>query len=833
MPSKLSRSKGIKTDGDHFFLNHSSFFTCRRFTSFEADMNDNLTLAPTTCYHCGQDCPDDGITADEKHFCCQGCKAVYQVLSDNRLCSYYSYNDHPGANRKPRSKRFDYLSEPAIVSELIDYTDAQQTIVTFYLPHIHCSSCLWLLEQLNKINPAIHYCRVDFLKKQLNIRFDHRRLSLQGLVELLNDIGYEPLISLQDIIKKQNAVPRDNLVQKIAVAGFCFGNVMLLSFPEYFGISATEQSFRHFFGGLNILFCLPVVLYSGGGYFVSAWNNLRKQVLHIDFPLALGIAVLFIRTVAEILTHSGAGFADTLCGLVFFLLIGKLVQQKTYHHISFERDYRSFFPVSVQVITAGKERPVPLSQLETGQRIIIRNQEIIPADAILLKGEALIDFSFVTGESVPVSKTWGEIIYAGGRQTGQAIEMEVIKPVSQSYLTQLWNNEAFTQPKESRMPAFNEKMAKYFTIVLLAIAFSAFFFWLQTDLKRALAAFTAVLIVACPCALALSTPFTLSAALSIFDRNRFYLKNTAVVEQLAAIDTIVLDKTGTITTGGPAELTLEAELTGEQKQLVYSVCMNSGHPLSRMICRYLGNETSLEVAGYTEVLGKGIMAGIKAYQVRIGNEQFVLGSRQAPANTTQVHLMVDGNYLGYFSFVHHYRQGLEKITALQPQYQFHLLSGDGDHELPELLPFFRYAEQLHFNQSPQQKLDYIRLLQLKGNKVMMLGDGLNDSGALKQSDLGIAVTENINNFSPGSDALLDGRSFDKLPAFLRFSKDTVRIIHCSFLISLIYNFIGLSYAVTGNLSPLVAAILMPLSTVTIISFTSMATHLVAKKRKLI
>jgi Cu+-exporting ATPase len=301
------------------------------------------TFEKTTCYHCGDDCVAGCYSSDEKDFCCSGCKSVYQVLSRNSLCSYYSFNDHPGVNRELINKRFDYLSEPTIFSELIDYTDSEKTFVTFYIPHIHCSSCLWLLEQLNKINPAIYYCRIDFLKKQLNIRFDHRQLSLQKLVELLDDIGYEPLISLQDIIKKQNAGPKDNLILKIAIAGFCFGNVMLLSFPEYLGLGATEQSFKHFFGLLNILFCLPVVFYSGRGYFTSAWQNLRNKVLHIDFPLALGITVLFIRTVTEILTSTGAGFADTLCGLVFFLLIGKLVQQKTYHHLSLSAITVPFF----------------------------------------------------------------------------------------------------------------------------------------------------------------------------------------------------------------------------------------------------------------------------------------------------------------------------------------------------------------------------------------------------------------------------------------------------------------------------------------------------------
>lgn len=795
-------------------------------------MTGSPTIEKISCYHCGDDCLTENYILDDKHFCCHGCKSVYQLLSESQLCNYYTYNDHPGAARARTDRRFDYLSEPAIVNQLVDYTDQHITMVTFYIPHIHCSSCLWLLEKLNKINPAVHYCRVDFLKKQLNIRFDHHRLNLQQLVELLYDIGYEPLISLQDVIKEQNAATKDHLVQKIAVAGFCFGNVMLLSFPEYFGISAYEQSFRQFFGWLNVLFSLPVVFYSGREYFISAWQNLRRKSLNIDFPLALGIAVLFVRTVFEVVTHTGAGFADTLCGLVFFLLVGKFVQKKTYHHISFERDYRSFFPVAVNTIVDEKEKPVPLADLHTGHRILIRNNEIIPADAILLKGHALIDFSFVTGEAVPVNKTWGEIIYAGGRQTGEAIELEVVKPVSQSYLTQLWNNEAFNRKQDHLMQTFNQKVSKYFTVVLLIIAFTSLFFWLPTDLNRGIAAFTAVLIVACPCALALSTPFTMSAALSIFDRNLFYLKNTAVVEQMAAIDTIVMDKTGTITTGDKDNIQLNAQLNEVERELVYNVCMHSNHPLSRMICRYLGNHKRLQVTDLTEIAGRGITASIKGYLVRIGSELHVSEYSKDNSAGTKVHVAIDGSYKGYFAFTHQYREGLKNINGLELDYKLYLLSGDQDHERFELIRFFKATENLFFNQSPQDKLDFIGKLQQQGERVMMIGDGLNDAGALKQSDLGIAVTDNVNNFSPGSDAIMDGRSFGKLPAFLKFSKDTVKIIHASFLISLTYNFIGLSYAVTGKLSPLFAAILMPVSTVTIISFTSLATHFAAKKRRL-
>ena len=665
------------------------------------------TIAKITCYHCGDDCLTREFQIEEKQFCCHGCKSVFEILSANKLCSYYNYNDHPGATRSKTDRRFDYLSDPTIISELIDYTDEKITVVNFYIPNIHCSSCLWLLEQLNKINPAVHYCRVDFLKKQLNIRFDHNKLILKELVELLYDIGYEPMISLQDIIKNQNVATKDNLVSKIAVAGFCFGNVMLLSFPEYLGISSFEQSFKFFFGIVNILICLPVVLYSGWGYFVSAWQNLQNKVLNIDFPLALGIAVLFVRSVLEVMTKSGTGFSDTLCGLVFFLLVGKFVQRKTYHHISFERDYRSFFPVAVNTIDGDAEKPISLSQLKTYQRIIIRHNEIIPADAILLKGEALIDFSFVTGESLPVSKTLGEIIYAGGRQTGESIELEVVKAVSQSYLTQLWNNEAFKRNQDNRMQTFNEKVSKYFTVVLLVIAFSTLFYWLHTDYRRGLAGFTAVLIVACPCALALSTPFTMSAALSIFDRNLFYLKNTAVVEQLARINTIVLDKTGTITTGESEEVKFQGLLSGEQSQLVFSTCINSGHPLSRMICQHIGPLSKQPITKYTEIPGEGIIALIGDHQVKAGNAKLIFGQSGQVADSTQVYIMIDGDYLGYFTFAHQYRPGMQALHALEPAYRLQLLSGDRDHERIELMRFFNSGDHMLFNQSPQEILDFI------------------------------------------------------------------------------------------------------------------------------
>lgn len=787
------------------------------------------------CFHCGDRIVGDRHEADSHAFCCLGCQSVYLVLSNNRLQQYYQYNEYPGKKQKQQTTAYAYLDESSITDKLVDFRNGTLTIVTFYIPAIHCSSCIWLLEHLHKLNDAIVNSRVDFMKRQVTITFQHATLSLRQLVELLSGIGYEPKITLQDVVKDNRRFSQRGLVAKIAVAGFCFGNSMMLSFPEYFGMAEFEAKYAAFFGWMNLGFALPALLYSGRDYFRSAWHSLQQRQLNLDVPLALGILVLFIRTAWEVISGSGPGFADTLCGLVFFLLVGRWVQQRTYHHISFERDYRSYFPVAVTRITAAGDRPIPIGDLQVGDRILVRNGEIVPADALLLKGSAAMDFSFVTGESEPVGKVLGEIIYAGGRQTGEALELEVVKPVSQSYLTKLWNNETF-KSYERTFRTFSQTVSRYFTVVLLAIAVTAAAAWFfRGDAARAWGAFTAVLIIACPCALALSSPFTLSAALSVFDRNRFYVKNTAAIEQLAAVDCLVFDKTGTISSPTAAAMRFDGYLTPAERTWVASVCRHSAHPLSREVVRWLGDAHSLPLDTFEERTGEGIIAGVQGHQLRIGSAPFAntVPPRIKPAGST-VYINIDGKPKGYFTAEQPWREFLRPtVTDLGKRYPLHILSGDNDRDRAALKRILPMQTAMQFHQLPAEKLEYISRLQSGGHAVCMLGDGLNDAGALKQADLGIAISDDINNFSPGCDAILDGRSFAKLPHFFRFAKDAVKVIHMSFGISLAYNLVGLSFAVTGIMSPLFAAVLMPLSTVTIIGFTTVATRIFALKNKLI
>ncbi|TAK34700.1 MAG: ATPase P, partial [Saprospiraceae bacterium] len=289
-------------------------------------LKNTLAETPHTanaCYHCGEDCPDDNITIGEKHFCCQGCKTVFEILNDNGLCKFYDIEQKAGVSLKGRKlEQYTWLDEPEIVDQLIDFTDGRTSKITFYFPQIHCASCIWLLENLYKLSEGVLSSKVNFLKKEGYITYAPQTISLRRLVELLASIGYAPEINLGTLDRETRKPVSKRLIYQLGVAGFCFGNIMLLSFPEYLGLNASESWFRQLFGYLNILLAIPVAFYSGAGYLSSAWHSLRTRNPGIDLPLALGITVLFARSVYEILAGVGAGYLDSLAGLVFFLLIG-------------------------------------------------------------------------------------------------------------------------------------------------------------------------------------------------------------------------------------------------------------------------------------------------------------------------------------------------------------------------------------------------------------------------------------------------------------------------------------------------------------------------------
>ena len=785
-----------------------------------------------SCFHCGLEIKkSDLIVFDSKNFCCKGCQTVYEIFSTNDLGCYYDFENSPGATPLDIEGKYDFLDSEKILEKILEFHEESTAVISLTIPHIHCSSCIWILENLQKLEPGISTSMVNFNEKTVRITYDTDEVSLKKIVNLLSAIGYEPYISLENYETGVKTEDR-SLTYKLGVAFFCFGNIMLLSFPEYF--EANEfwlDQYKGFFRWLIFALALPTFFYSASGYYVSAYKSMRSGMLNIDIPIALGIIVMFVRSTVDIIMGHGQGFFDSLSGLIFFMLLGKMFQIKTYNFLSFERDFKSYFPIAVTKLTNGLEESVPIYDVVKGDRLLIRNQELIPVDGILLSAEATLDYSFVTGEANAIVKHSGDKVFAGGKQIGQLIEMQVLESVSQSYLTQLWSNDVFQKKVNQHFKTITDQISHYFTPILLLIAFTGFCYWIFIDVDTAFNVFTAVLIVACPCALALTAPFTFGNMLRILGKKKIYLKNALVIEQLAKVDTLVFDKTGTITTTEKATIDYQGiPLSPNQEQLIKNSLRASNHPLSRMLYNELSEQPILKMDSFEEFVGKGIQAYFEGAKVTLGSPSFVGTLQPQNVAETSIHISINDEYLGKFVFKNAYREGLSDLfKQLSKNYKLNVLSGDNDGEREFLEGFLPKDTQFVFDQKPEQKLEFIKNLQEQGRNVMMIGDGLNDAGALAQSNVGISISENVNVFSPACDAILDASEFQNISAFLKLSKKAIITIKMSFTLSLLYNVVGLSFAVTGNLLPLVAAVIMPLSTITIVSFVTIMSSIYAKK----
>jgi Cu+-exporting ATPase len=767
------------------------------------------------CYHCGEPGSNLKLSIGDKAFCCQGCRSVYLLLNEHQLDNYYCLNERPGVQIKEvQPEKFSFLDEEHISSQLLSFRNEEMAQVTFSLPQIHCSSCLWLLEHLATVHPGIIVSRVNFNSKELFVSFRIKQLSLRALADLLMSIGYEPHISLDDVVPGPDASEGKSrsALYKLGITGFCFANIMLISFPEYLGLHPASDGFiSSFFRGVNLVLSLPVVFYGAAEFFRNAWYSFRQRYLNIDAPIALAVAVTFIRSLYEIGTGAGPGYLDSMSGIVFFMLLGRTLQNRTYSQMKFTRDYKSYFPIAVNVLKGGTERATRVQDIREKDILLLRHLEVVPVDCLLSKGKAELDYSFITGESNTQFVRTGALIYAGAKVSGSAIEVMAVKNFDQNTFTRLWNNEAFRK-ESSDKGTMTALISKYFSLAVIIIALSAFLYWINIDAGKAWKALTSVLIVACPCALLLTTTFTNGYLLEYFSAHGFFLKNAGVIERLSGIDHIAFDKTGTITETNGGHITMgRMTLSREEKETMLAMIAQSNHPLNRALVKYYRYHATGPAPLLKEIPGKGLEAWVDDRHYKIGSAAFTCGDSTPAREGSELLVAIDGKVKAHYLFSNHIKAGIPELIPSLSSFSLSLVSGDNESSRRQMRDLFPPGTPLLFRQSPQDKLQHVMALQQAGLKVLMAGDGLNDAGALQQSDVGIAVVQRSFSFSPASDAILRADRLQYLPAFLSMSRSAQNLILLGFIYSVLFNIIGIGFAVTAHLSPVVAAILMPSS----------------------
>ena len=784
------------------------------------------TAITSLCHHCQAPIKDNKVLFSDNEFCCHGCESVYRLLHDYNLCQYYEIDEKAGIKVEihSNSKKYDYLDKEKVIAKLLRFTDQKIAHVVFHIPQIHCNSCLWLLEKLYKIDGSVLFTEVHFEKKEVFIKFDIENLSLKNLVKLLASIGYEPYIQLDGQKDTKTASSRTEML-KLGISGFCFANIMMLSLPEYFSHGLIyEASIKKILPLISLGLSFPIIFYTALDFIIPSYKNLKKGILIIDLPVSLAIIITFCRSLYDIYFGISNGYLDSMTGIVFFMLIGRWLQNRTHTTLQFDRNFKSYFPIAVERISSHHQEVVAIEDIREKDIVKIYSNEIIPVDTLLSKGNALIDYSFVNGESMPVKVNNGEYIYAGGKQLDGAIELIVMKLHNQSHLTSLWNHQAFKNNKSETKASSIDNLGMKFTFAVLTLSFIAGGYWYSIGRPDLMwNSITTVLIVACPCALLLASNFTNGYFLRILSQYKFFLRDASVIQKLFSIHQIVFDKTGTLTKADANHVSYEGQtLSEEEKFEISNILSQSNHTLAKSIVEYLGCTENSQRVSVKESTGFGLEGWINDKHYKLGSDKFC---HQIESVDTKVNVVVDNEFKGKFHFRNVYRNGISHlIEQLKTHHEISVLSGDNASELENLSKVLPLGSEIRFNQTPHDKLRFIEEIKKQNKKVLMIGDGLNDAGAFQVSDVAIALTEKNNYFNPASDIIMSAENLSQLDKILSFIEKNKTVTQVIFFYSILYNIVGLFFALRGELSPVVAAILMPISSITIVLFVQLMTE---------
>ena len=771
---------------------------------------------PVVCVHCGSDLGKFHDPA-EGPFCCRGCKAVYELLHAEQLDRYYDLRhglQPPAPVLRPDS--FGWFDQ--LVEELPDsLREAGPWRLSMDLQGVHCAACVWLLEELFQREEGGISLRINPTLGTVDVVWDPTRGDLKDYLATVERFGYR----LGPPRKTGSRRSRGLLVRMAATVALAL-NVMMLSLSYYFGLSPADGLLYTVFGWLGLALSTVAVILGGGVFFRAAWAGLRRRVFHLDLPISLGMILAWAGSIVAFLRHGPeAAYFDTLTIFVALMLVGRWSQE----HI-LERNRNALLDSSGAEHLTAKRRTeegllaVPAMELERGDELWIAPGDLVPVDGVLLRREASVALDWITGESAHVAYEPGQVVPAGAfNAADHGFALTATEGFATSRLQQLLQVRDTGSSSEFRPLWWHRVASGYVAGVLLAAAVGLMI-WLPQDADMALRVAVAVLVITCPCALGLATPLAEELVHHALRRRGVLLRTTDFLERALHVRKVLLDKTGTLTLDELAltgsSRTALAGLSEESRGVLRAMTSRSNHPVSRAVMSALG-ETA--VAPAAAVLDALVETAGRGLSLDTGEAVWRLGRHDDHPGVTVFEC--DDQVLVELVLEERLKQGaVEELTALREDgYDLHLLSGDAPAKVRVM------AERLGFAQDharggldPEAKAACVRALDERDT--MMVGDGLNDAPSFAAA-LCAATPAVDRPVLPGkADFYFFGDGVAALRWSLGAARQLRRVVRANLIVAVIYNLAAVSLALAGLVTPVVAAILMPLSSVGVVGWTA-------------
>ena len=702
----------------------------------------------------------------------------------------------------------------APAAEALAGASVQDAQIALSLPTIHCSACITKIEKALNADPRVHSARVNLTLKRASIEADDD-VTAQDMKLLVEGLGYEAHeLDPGTLNATANDKAGRNLLMRLAVAGFASMNVMLLSVSVW---SGAEDATRDMFHWISAAIALPTIAFSGQPFFANAWAALKNRQLNMDVPITLAILLAVVTSLWETSLSGEHAYFDAALALTFFLLAGRYLDHRT----------RAVARSAAQELTAlevpravllrdGQEQTVAVAELAVGDMVLVRPGGRMPVDGEIVEGTSEIDRSLLTGETVPVFAGVGQAVSAGEVNLTGPLTVRATAVGADTSLHQMADLVAIAESGRSRYTSLADKAAKLYAPgvhILSALAFVGWYLY-TFDVRTALNIAAAVLIITCPCALGLAVPAVTTAASGRLFRKGMLIKHETALERLAEVDAVVFDKTGTLTEGTP-ELTNLGDLKRADVELALALAQGSSHPLSQAITKAAraAGFAPARVSDVTEVPGYGTKGTIGGQEVRLGRASWTGAEGMS---VTASFLQRGGAAPVAFVFADRLRAGAEEAVAelKTAGKQVYLMSGDTTaavEALAQRLGIERWmAEAL-----PADKAARVRAMTDEGRKVLMVGDGLNDTAALTAAHVSISPASALDAARVASDIVLLGGDLSPIPAACGTAKSATRRIRENFRIATVYNIIAVPLAVAGLCSPLIAALAMSASSITV------------------